>query len=256
MTIYYLMVKTHNTTGLKYLCQTKAKDPFKYKGSGKYWKLHIKKHGVDINTKILKECQTKNDLRNWGAYYSNLWNVVDSNEWANLMPELGDGATPGHKRTIKSILKGIETKRKNGTLTHSDVTINKMKVSGKLRAPKSLETIAKISETKMKDPTRFEKAKRAAATRKQNGYKPTLESIAKGLATRTARGSVGCSLEAVAKIVASRKANSSYGNTPEAVAKMVAARKANGSYKRTPESIAKQQATRLAKRTLRNQDNT
>jgi hypothetical protein len=90
MTIY-LYVKTHNKTGLKYLGQTSAKDPHKYSGSGTYWRQHLKKHGHDYTTTILKECQTKEELSKAGIYYSNLWNVVESDEWANLKIEQGDG---------------------------------------------------------------------------------------------------------------------------------------------------------------------
>ena len=39
--IYSLYVKQHNVTGLKYLGQTK-RNPDTYKGSGKYWKLHVR----------------------------------------------------------------------------------------------------------------------------------------------------------------------------------------------------------------------
>lgn len=89
MTIY-LYVKTHNKTGLKYLGQTKSKDPCKYRGSGTYWKLHIKKHGYDVTTEILKECNSISDIRHWGLHYSELWNIVNSEEWANLKEETGD----------------------------------------------------------------------------------------------------------------------------------------------------------------------
>lgn len=89
MTIY-LYVKTHNKTGLKYLGQTTNKDPHKYRGSGNYWKLHIKKHGYDVTTKILKECGSIEEIRYWGLYYSNLWNVVNDKKWANLKEETGD----------------------------------------------------------------------------------------------------------------------------------------------------------------------
>jgi hypothetical protein len=41
-----------NHCGLKYLGQT-IQDPFKYKGSGKYWKNHIKIYGYDVTTKII-----------------------------------------------------------------------------------------------------------------------------------------------------------------------------------------------------------
>ena len=86
MTIYYLYVKTHTKTGLKYLGQTKQ-NPFKYSGSGFYWKIHLKTHGDYHSTEIIKECDNKNDLKIWGKYYSKLWNIVESNEWANLKEE-------------------------------------------------------------------------------------------------------------------------------------------------------------------------
>lgn len=86
----YLYLKEHLTTGMKYLGQTK-KNPLKYKGSGKYWKRHLKIHGNNVKTTILGEYQTIEDLRIDGQYYSNLWNIVDSDEWANLIPETGDG---------------------------------------------------------------------------------------------------------------------------------------------------------------------
>ena len=62
MTIY-LYVKTHNVTGLKYLGQTSSNDPYKYQGSGKYWRLHLKKHGNNVTTEILKECESKADIK-------------------------------------------------------------------------------------------------------------------------------------------------------------------------------------------------
>lgn len=90
MTIY-LYKKTHNKTGLNYLGKTTQKDPHRYQGSGTYWRLHISKHGYDVTTEILKECSTNDEVREWGIYYSNLWNVVESDDWANLREEMGDG---------------------------------------------------------------------------------------------------------------------------------------------------------------------
>ena len=99
--MYYLMVKKHNKTNLKYLCQTRRKEPFLYAGSGTYWKLHLKTHGYDISTEILGEYNTKDDLKKAGEYYSKMYNVVESDEWANLRIEDGDGGntskTEGYK---------------------------------------------------------------------------------------------------------------------------------------------------------------
>jgi hypothetical protein len=104
MTIY-LYVKTHSKTGLKYLGQTSSNDPHKYPGSGMYWKSHLKKHGLDYTTEILKECQTKTELKEWGIYYSKLWNVVESKDWANLTEESGLGG-----KTVENFKHSEETK--------------------------------------------------------------------------------------------------------------------------------------------------
>lgn len=103
-------MKTHNITGKKYLGQTTNKDPFKYKGSGKYWKQHISKHGYDVVTTILKECSTKEEVKYWGEYYTNLQNIVISDQWANLKPESGDGGSI--KGTNLGRKHSIETKEK------------------------------------------------------------------------------------------------------------------------------------------------
>jgi hypothetical protein len=88
----HLYKKTHRKTGLNYLGKT-TQDPLKYKGSGTIWVRHIKKHGNDVDTIILKECSTNEEVKTWGLYYSNLWNVVDSKEWANIKPEAGEGGS-------------------------------------------------------------------------------------------------------------------------------------------------------------------
>ena len=87
--MFYLYVKTHNRTGLKYLGKTEQ-DPYTYLGSGKYWIRHYKKHGKDITTQILLMTESKNELKETGVFFSKLWNIVKSNEWANCKPEEGD----------------------------------------------------------------------------------------------------------------------------------------------------------------------
>ena len=106
MTIY-LYKKTHNKTGLQYLGKTTSKNPHKYQGSGIRWANHIKSHGYDVTTEILRECQTNEEVKEWGKYYSELWNVVESSEWANLKPEYGEGGS-----TSEMVKKAIETKKK------------------------------------------------------------------------------------------------------------------------------------------------
>jgi hypothetical protein len=96
----YLYVKTHTITGLKYLSKTKSNDPHKYLGSGKYWRRHLRAHGYTYTTEILKECEHPAMVEFWGQHYSNLWNIVESEEWANLKPETGDGG--GSPRTTET----------------------------------------------------------------------------------------------------------------------------------------------------------
>ena len=107
MTIY-LYKKTHNKTGLQYLGKTE-KDPFTYCGSGTRWLTHLEKHGTDLHTEIIKECATKEEMTHWGSYYSELWNIVESDEWANLRPETGDGGdTSKTENYLKWIPRMIE----------------------------------------------------------------------------------------------------------------------------------------------------
>ena len=87
----YLYVKTHNKTGLKYLGKTISIDPHLYQGSGTVWRRHIKKHGYDVTTEILLKTNDPKELKEVGIYYSNLWNIVESKDFANIVPEMGDG---------------------------------------------------------------------------------------------------------------------------------------------------------------------
>lgn len=125
----HLYVKTHRKTGLKYLGKTIG-DPYTYKGSGTLWMRHIKKHGNDVDTEVIFSTENKEELKQKGIYYSNLWNITESSEWANLRPEEGDGGA-------------TFTGRKHKPET---ISIMKQKASG--RHPPSEETCLKISESK------------------------------------------------------------------------------------------------------------
>jgi hypothetical protein len=96
MTIYkptWLYIKQHNQTGLKYFGKTTRVDPEKYLGSGKYWKLHLAKHGKDISTIWLQLFTDKDALTEYARQFSIVNNIVESSEWANLIPEDGVSST-------------------------------------------------------------------------------------------------------------------------------------------------------------------
>jgi hypothetical protein len=127
----FLYLKTHSKTGLKYLGKT-SQDPHKYRGSGKRWINHLNKHGDDVSTEILAECTTNEEVAMLGQHYSELWDVANSEEFANLKPETGDGGSYPHTEVTKRKI----AKSKQGRAAHNKGT----KVS--------TETVAKISKSK------------------------------------------------------------------------------------------------------------
>lgn len=62
MNIYYLYIKTHKKTGLKYLGQTSKQNPYEYYGSGTDWKKHLNEFGYLVDTEILAKVTTKKNL--------------------------------------------------------------------------------------------------------------------------------------------------------------------------------------------------
>ena len=86
-----LLIKTHNKTGLKYLCKRESEDWLKYSGSGVYWLKHLKIHGFDFSTELFFETKDKKEFKKVALEYSNRFKVVESDEWANLVNEQGDG---------------------------------------------------------------------------------------------------------------------------------------------------------------------
>lgn len=130
--MHYLYVKTHNKTGLKYLGKTSKCDPYSYKGSGKYWVKHIDKHGYDVNTEILLATEDLTELKDTGIFFSKLWNIVESNEWANLMMETGTGGPNPNSQNIEAKQKRYQTLKKNNkTWTHNQETRKVMSKAAK-----------------------------------------------------------------------------------------------------------------------------
>jgi len=102
MKTYYLYEKT-SPKGLKYLGVTSNENPSLYPGSGVYWRRHLQKHEIlpeEVETKILCSTHDKSVLREKSAYYSKLYNVVESDLWANLIEE--DGVINDFPRTFET----------------------------------------------------------------------------------------------------------------------------------------------------------
>jgi hypothetical protein len=93
MKLTYIYVK-RLPSGLFYLGKTESKDPYKYTGSGTRWLSEIEKNQYsnnDIETWILHKTTNKEDLIHMALYYSRIFNVKESEVWANLKDEEGDG---------------------------------------------------------------------------------------------------------------------------------------------------------------------
>lgn len=86
----YLYIKKHNITGLRYFGVTTRQDPYKYKGSGTYWKRHIKTHGNDVTTEWVKQFDSIQECNEYALQFSRDNNIVNSEEWANLVDEDGN----------------------------------------------------------------------------------------------------------------------------------------------------------------------
>lgn len=70
-----------------YFGKTKNPDPEKYNGSGSYWKEHLNKYGIDISTIFFEEFDNQDDANEFAEFFSEEFDIVNSDRWANLMIE-------------------------------------------------------------------------------------------------------------------------------------------------------------------------
>lgn len=155
-----LYIKEHIKTGLRYFGKTVTNDIEKYYGSGKYWKRHIEKHGVDsiITVWVSEWFYDKEEINDFALAFSELFNITLSEQWANLKPENGnDGGfwlygddNPAKRKEVrdkisKSLMghRGVTNKGFSGR-THSEEA--RKKISESHKVPKSEETKKKMSE--------------------------------------------------------------------------------------------------------------
>lgn len=167
MIVYSLYVKEHSITGLKYLGYTKT-DPLAYNGSGTYWRRHLKTHGPDHATSILIQTTEKDDIKHWGRYYSNLWDVVNAKDaqgnklWANLRIEEGDG---GGGYIFSDIDKKKISEKSKIAWTNSESREKRIaSIKKSLNQPEVKSKIGETSKRTLADP--LTKAKLKASSKK------------------------------------------------------------------------------------------
>ena len=105
----YLYIKQHNKTGLKYFGKTVRPDPYRYKGSGKYWKNHLCVHGNDVTTVWVQLFTDPVLLTEYALTFSTKNNIVKSSDWANLKSEdgLSGGAMPWTEESRQKLSKTL-----------------------------------------------------------------------------------------------------------------------------------------------------
>jgi hypothetical protein len=108
-----LMIQQHNKTGLKYFHKSATRTSDEYKGSGKYWKRHLAKHGNDVTT-IWSGSFHEDEVEEFALFVSEELDIVNSAGWANIIPENGlDGAPAGNvlsEETKNKISKSLTGK--------------------------------------------------------------------------------------------------------------------------------------------------
>lgn len=98
----YLYIKQCSITKLKYFGKTYQPDPYGYLGSGVRWVNNYKKYGKEnIITLWVSELYCDTSIQEIALHFSNENDIVNSDQWANLIPENGlDGggclAGPSH----------------------------------------------------------------------------------------------------------------------------------------------------------------
>jgi hypothetical protein len=138
---FYLYVKQHRITRLKYFGMTATKDPYVYQGSGKYWRRHLKVHGKDTETIQVWEFNNIETCEQFALNFSKENNIVESTDWANLRPENGrDGRAPGSPG-LKREKNPNWGKRKEQTSFY-----------GKKHTPETIELLKKIQRANKPKP--------------------------------------------------------------------------------------------------------
>lgn len=96
-----LYIKRHSVTGLRYFGKTVRKDVGKYTGSGKHWKNHINKHGKEyiVTEWVSGWFYEKEEIKSFALSFSEIFDIVDSDVWANMMAEDGltGNGSPGRR---------------------------------------------------------------------------------------------------------------------------------------------------------------
>lgn len=127
--VIYLYIKLCPHCDLRYFGRT-VQDPYKYFGSGRKWKAHIKKHKVVPETLQVWSFTDQRKCTSFAARYSKEHQITESANWANLQDEDGthNGACVSRPKTSEWIANHAASLR---GFRHSEETKKKMSIANK-----------------------------------------------------------------------------------------------------------------------------
>ena len=175
-----LLVMEHNITGLKYFCKTTLLDRVsRYKGSGVAWSKHLREHGLDIKVGLLGFYVDEKRCLDAAKKFSVDNNIVNSNEWANIVEETGKiGASMKGEKNPFYGKKHKPESIESGRLKRLGRSVNKgayrspeqrAKISASLKGRKNIAVSLALTGRKLTE----EHKKNALEARK--GYKHSME---------------------------------------------------------------------------------
>ena len=118
----YLLIMEHNITGLKYFCKTTMRDRLhRYKGSGVAWNKHLKEFGREVTVKIFGFYTDGKKCFDDAIKFSTDNDIVNSKEWANMIPETGKNGASNLDTLVGSVstqAKSVVTNLQKGHGDH------------------------------------------------------------------------------------------------------------------------------------------
>ena len=160
-----LLVMEHNVTGMKYFCKTTLINRVhRYKGSGIAWKKHLQQYGSDITVGVLGFYIDEKRCLSAAKEFSALNDIVESELWANAVPETGmvGASFPGeknpfygkkHKPEVVERLRAWRTGRSINKGAYQSPE-KRAKISAALKGRKNPEASARLKGTKLSEETK------------------------------------------------------------------------------------------------------
>ena len=220
----HLYVKRHKVTRLLYFGRT-YRDPFRYYGSGKYWRRHLQTYGYNIDTVFVISFKDENIAQccEFAVNFSVKNDIVNSPKWANLVIEnVVDGHHKGVVHSKETLRKMSEARRGK---PRRPETIAKM-VAARTGVPRSEETKDKIRAARIGSKASDEtKAKMSASRRVQPPRKHTDETKAKISAAKTGKPGHKMTPEHKQRLTDIASARKGFKHSEETKAKMSASRR-------------------------------